>query len=80
MNVLPFDDGWSVAGPKAPPQVAAGHHPSYTWPPAHGRTRIAIHGARSRPERTLVHRGEDRITSAAMLRPLLAALRRSADV
>lgn len=58
-------------------------HPSYTGRPAHGwirrgrrvelksnhgRSRLNINGALSWPERTLVHRQEDLITSAAMIR------------
>ena len=58
-------------------------HPSYTGRPAHGwqrkgkthelksnhgRTRLNINGALSWPARELVHREEDLITSAAMIR------------
>ncbi len=34
----------------------------------HGRTRINVNGALSWPARSLVHRQEERITSAAMIR------------
>ena len=72
-----------AAGPEAPLYFVDGCHPSYTGRPAHGwirrgatvelksnhgRTRINVNGALSWPERTLVHREEERITSAAMIR------------
>lgn len=72
-----------AAGPEAPLYFVDGCHPSYTGRPAHGwirrgatvelksnhgRTRININGALSWPDRTLVHREEEKITSAAMIR------------
>lgn len=70
-------------GPKAPLYFVDGCHPSYTGRPAHGwirrgatvelksnhgRTRININGALSWPDRSLIHREEEKITSAAMIR------------
>ena len=72
-----------AAGPEAPLYFVDGCHPSYTGRPAHGwirrgatvelksnhgRTRININGALSWPERSLIHREEEKITSAAMIR------------
>ena len=85
-----------AAGPSTPLYFVDGCHPSYTGRPAHGwirrgatvalksnhgRTRININGALSWPERTLVPRQEERITSAAMIRLFgdLAARHPSAD-
>lgn len=72
-----------AAGPSAPPYFVDGCHPSCTGRPAHGwirrgatvelksnhgRTRISINGALSWPGRSLIHREEEKITSAAMIR------------
>ncbi|ALK10593.1 IS630 family transposase [Blastochloris viridis] len=72
-----------AAGPEAPLYFVDATHPSYTGRPAHGwlrkgktvelksnhgRTRLNINGALSWPTRQLVHREEDLITSAAMIR------------
>ncbi|KAA5603038.1 hypothetical protein F1193_02065 [Blastochloris sulfoviridis] len=69
--------------PEAPLYFVDATHPSYTGRPAHGwlrkgetremksnhgRTRLNINGALSWPTRELVHREEDLITSAAMIR------------
>ncbi len=71
------------AGPDQPLYFADATHPSYTGRPAHGwirrgrtvelksnhgRTRLNINGALFWPERSLVHRQEDLITSAAQIR------------
>lgn len=85
-----------AAGPDAPLYFVDGCHPSYTGRPAHGwirrgttvelksnhgRTRINLNGALSWPARSLVHRQEERITSAAMIRLFadLAALHPEAE-
>ena len=72
-----------AAGPEAPLYFVDATHPSYTGRPAHGwlrkgktvelksnhgRTRLNINGALSWPERDFVHREEELITSAAMIR------------
>lgn len=72
-----------VAGPQAPLYFVDATHPSYTGRPAygwlrkgktvelksnHGRTRININGVLSWPQRQFVHRQEELITSAAMIR------------
>ncbi len=72
-----------AAGPAAPLYFVDATHPSYTGRPAHGwirrgrtvelksnhgRSRININGALLWPDRTLVHRQEELITSAAMIR------------
>lgn len=71
------------AGPDRPLYFADATHPSYTGRPAHGwirrgrtvelksnhgRTRLNINGALCWPERSLVHRQEELITSAAQIR------------
>ena len=72
-----------AAGPDAPLYFVDGCHPSYTGRPAHGwirrgataelksnhgRTRLKLNGALSWPDRSVVHRQEEKITSAAMIR------------
>lgn len=71
------------SGPKTPLYFVDATHPSYTAHPAHGwmrrgipmelkanhgRSRLNINGALSWPGRDLVHREEELITSAAMIR------------
>ena len=70
------------ASPAAPLYFVDATHPSYTGRPAHGwirrgravelksnhgRSRLNINGALSWPDRSLVHRQEDLITSAAQI-------------
>lgn len=72
-----------AAGETAPLYFVDATHPSYTGRPAHGwirrgrtvelksnhgRSRININGALGWPDRRLVHREEELITSAAMIR------------
>lgn len=72
-----------AASARTPLYFVDATHPSYTGRPAHGwirrgrtvelksnhgRTRININGALNWPDRTLVHREEELITSAAMIR------------
>lgn len=72
-----------AASPAAPLYFVDATHPSYTGRPAHGwirrgrtvelksnhgRDRININGALSWPDRAVVHREEELITSAAMIR------------
>jgi len=72
-----------TANKAAPLYFVDATHPSYTGRPAHGwirrgrtvelksnhgRTRININGALSWPDRSIVHREEELITSAAMIR------------
>lgn len=79
-TLKPLMDG---ANPQAPLYFVDAVHPSYTAHPAHGwlrkgatvelksnhgRSRLNINGALSWPGRELVHREEELITSAAMIR------------
>jgi transposase len=72
-----------AAGPAAPLYFVDATHPAYTGRPAHGwmrrgttrelksnhgRCHLNLNGALSWPERALVYRQEEKITSAAMIR------------